>query len=140
MRSAPERSTLYKPVCISATKLQIFFRPDKFINKPRTECWQDDELIYSMEAFNAANSIREIEDAAEIADGHIRYTASREAIHRVRTDEGNFQSRGFYTYNDNLIYTIFNGGHLRTRLSGGLHLRTRLIASANENGMTGAGL
>ena len=93
-----------------------------------------------MEAFNAANSIREIEDTAEIADGHIRYTASREAIHRVRTDEGNFQSRGFYTYNDNLIYTIFNGGHLRTRLNGGLHLRTRLIASANENGMTGAGL
>ncbi|MDE6230989.1 MAG: hypothetical protein K2M37_05165, partial [Muribaculaceae bacterium] len=79
-----------------------------------------------MEAINATNSIRKIEDAAEIADGHIRYTDSRDAIHRVRTDDGNFQSRGFYTDNGNLIYTIFNDLHLRTRLNGGLHLRTRL--------------
>ncbi|MDE6231047.1 MAG: hypothetical protein K2M37_05460 [Muribaculaceae bacterium] len=42
------------------------------------ECWQDDELIYSVEAFNVANSIREMKDATQTANGHVYDLFGRE--------------------------------------------------------------
>ncbi|MBD5172664.1 MAG: hypothetical protein HDT02_05545, partial [Bacteroidales bacterium] len=36
-----------------------------------TECWQDDELIYSMEAFNVANSMKELADVLQTNDGPV---------------------------------------------------------------------
>ena len=48
------------------------------VHKRITECWQDDELIYSMEAFNVANSIRETKDATQIAKAHVYDLFGRE--------------------------------------------------------------
>ena len=48
------------------------------VHKRITECWQEDELIYSMEAFNVANSIRETKDATQIAKAHVYDLFGRE--------------------------------------------------------------
>ena len=42
------------------------------------ECWQDDELIYSMEAFNVANSMKELADVLQTNDGPVYDLFGRE--------------------------------------------------------------
>ncbi|MDE6231382.1 MAG: hypothetical protein K2M37_07160 [Muribaculaceae bacterium] len=42
------------------------------------ECWQDDELIYTMEAFNAANSMKELTDVSQTNEGPVYDLFGRE--------------------------------------------------------------